>query len=187
MTTNINKTATSWRLNPATRKTILVLHIISGISWMGIDIALFTLLMTGRSSNDATLVISAFNAIRIIVPAAVPALSISILVTGLILGLGTPWGLFRYWWVFVKLILSTIMTVLVFVSLVPGVNEIAGLDLTVTSADAVRASLGSIPDTLMYPPIVSFSMLGVAAILSVFKPWKFTPWSKTKAKEIKNT
>lgn len=186
MTTEIKKTSTSWRLNPAARKTILVLHIVSGIGWMGIDMALFALLLTGRTTNDATLVVSSFNAIRIIVPAAVPALSISILVTGLILGLGTPWGLFRYWWVLIKLMLSTIMTVLVFVALVPGVNEIAGLDLTTTSADAVRASLGSVPDDLMYPPIVSFSMLGIAAILSVFKPWKFTPWSKTNRKEIKN-
>lgn len=186
MTTEIKKTSTSWRLNPATRKTILVLHIISGIGWMGVDMALFVLLMTAHSSSDATLVVSSFNAIRIIVPVAVPTLSISILVTGLILGLGTPWGVFRYWWVLVKLILSTIMTVLVFIALVPGVNEIAGLDLTMTSADAVRASLGPIADGLMFPPVVSFLMLATATILSIFKPWKFTPWSKTNAKEIKN-
>jgi hypothetical protein len=27
------------------------------------------------------------------------------------------------------------------------------------------------------PPIVSFLMLGVAAVLSIFKPWRRTPWS----------
>jgi hypothetical protein len=92
--------------------------------------------------------------------------------------LGTRWGLARYWWVLVKLMLSLIMTILVFVSLVPGVNSIAVLSTTATSADAVRASLGSLPDQLMFPPIVSFLMLGIAAILSIFKPWRRTPWSR---------
>jgi hypothetical protein len=176
--TTTKQALSAWRLNPGTRKTVLVLHIISGIGWMGIDFALLALLLTARTTSDATLAVSSFNAIRIIVPATVPALSLSILVTGLFLGLGTPWGLFRYWWVFVKLILSLIMTVLVFVALVPGVNEITGLDLTTTSADAVRTSLGPIAEGLLFPPIVSFLMLGTATILSVFKPWKFTPWSR---------
>jgi uncharacterized membrane protein len=168
----------TWRLAPAARKTVLVLHIISGIGWMGVDIAVFVLLMTARTTDDAALVASAFNAIRMIVPVVVPPLSLGILVTGLLLGLGTPWGLVRYWWVVVKLILSLVMTVLVFVSLVPGVNSMDVLSATTMSADAVRASLGELPTQLMFPPVVSFLMLGVATILSIFKPWSRTPWSR---------
>jgi hypothetical protein len=122
-----------------------------------------------------------------IVPVAVPPLSLSILATGLILGLGTPWGLVRYWWVLVKLILSLVMTVLVFTSLVPGVNSIEVLSAAGMSADAVRASLGPLPTQLMFPPVVSFLMLGAAAILSIFKPWSRTPWSReTGAGRVKN-
>jgi hypothetical protein len=168
----------TWRLTPATRKAVLVLHAVTGISWMGVDIALFVLLMTARTTDDPTLVVSGFNAIRIIVPVAVPPLSLGILVTGLILGLGTPWGLVRYWWVLVKLSLSLVMTVLVFLSLLPAINSIPVLSVTPMSADAVRASLGFLPTQLMFPPIVSFLMLGVATILSIFKPWRRTPWSR---------
>lgn len=168
----------TWRLTPAARQAVLVLHAVTGISWMGVDIALLVLLITARTTNDATLVVSGFNAIRMIVPVAVPPLSLGILVTGLLLGLGTPWGLVRYWWVLVKLILSLVMTILVFVSLVPAVNSIAVLSTTPMSADAVRASLGSLPTQLMFPPVVSFLMLGVATILSIFKPWRRTPWSR---------
>jgi hypothetical protein len=154
---------------------------------MGVDIALLVLLITARTANDANLVVSGFNAIRMIVPVAVPPLSLSILATGLILGLGTPWGLVRYWWVLVKLVLSLVMTVLVFTSLVPGVNSIEVLSAAGMSADAVRASLGPLPTQLMFPPVVSFLMLGVAAILSIFKPWSRTPWSREAgAGQVKN-
>jgi hypothetical protein len=156
---------------------VLVLHVISGIGWMGVDIALFVLLMTARSTDDPIVVISGFSAIRMIVPIAVPPLSISIIITGLILGLGSRWGLVRYWWVLVKLLLSLVMVVLVFVSLVPGVNDIAVRFTPDMSADAVRASLGTIPTMLLFPPVVSFLMLGVATVLSIFKPWDRTPWS----------
>ena len=168
----------AWRLTPTARKAVLVLHIVMGIGWMGVDIALLVLLITARTTDDATLVASGFNAIRMIVPVAVPPLSLGILATGLLSGWGTSWGLLRYWWVLVKLVLSLVMTVLVFVSLVPAVTSITLLSTTTMDADVVRASLGALPTQLMFPPVVSFLMLGVATVLSIFKPWRYTPWSR---------
>jgi hypothetical protein len=165
-----------WRLTPLARKALLVLHLIAAIGWIGVDIALLVLLVTVRTSNDAALVISGFNAIGLVVPAAVPPLSLGILVTGLILGLGTRW-------VFIKLLLSLVMTVLVFVSLVPAVRGMDVLSTTTLSADAVRASLGAIPTMLLFPPTVSLLMLSIATILSIFKPWQRTPWNREGAAE----
>lgn len=62
---------------------------------MGVDIALLVLLTTARTSDDATLVTSGFTAIRMSVPLPVPPLSLAMLATGLVLGLGTRWGLLR--------------------------------------------------------------------------------------------
>lgn len=177
VTSPANPAPTTWRLTPTWRKLILVLHVISGIGWMGVDIALLVLLLTARTSDDPALVASGFNAIRMIVPVAVPPLSLIILATGLLLGLGTPWGLLRHWWVLVKLILSLVMTVLVFVALVPGVNEINIMVASGSSADAIRASLGNLPIGLLFPPVVSFLMLGTATVLSIFKPWGRTSWT----------
>jgi hypothetical protein len=64
----------TWRLTPTWRKTILILHVISGIGWMGVDIALLVLLITARTTDDPALVASGFNAIRMSVPVAVPPL-----------------------------------------------------------------------------------------------------------------
>ncbi|MEZ4616013.1 MAG: hypothetical protein R2867_10995 [Caldilineaceae bacterium] len=177
VSSSANPAQTTWRLPPTWRKLTLVLHVVSGIGWMGVDMALLVLLLTALTTDDPALIASGFNAIRMIVPVAVPPLSLAILATGLLLGLGTPWGLLRYWWVLVKLILSLIMTVLVFVALVPGVNEINVLVAGGSSADALRATLGDLPTGLLFPPVVSFLMLGTATVLSLFKPWGRTPWT----------
>lgn len=161
---------------PRLRKATLVLHILCGVGWMGADIVLFILLYTGLTTDDGAVAAACYRAVTIFVPIAVPVLSLGMLATGLLLGWGTKWGVLRYWWVVVKLALALIMVVLVFVSLVPGVNDLDDANATM-SADAVRDSLGSAPDQMMFPPIVSFLMLATAAILSVYKPWRQTPWS----------
>lgn len=166
-----------WRLSPRLRKATMVLHIVCGVGWMGADIVLFILLYTGLTTDDGAIAASSYIAVSEFVPIAVPPLSLGMLATGLLLGWGTKWGVLRYWWVVVKLTLAVIMVLLVFFSLVPGVNDLSTPDATM-SADAVRDSLGSVTSQMLYPPIVSFAMLGAAAILSVFKPWSRTPWSK---------
>lgn len=166
---------TGWRLSPRLRKVTLLAHILSGIGWMGADIALFLLLYSGLTTDDGQVAASCYIAVAVFVPIAVPALSLGMLGTGLLLGWGTKWGLLRYWWVVVKLAMGVILTVLVFVALVPGINDMPRGDAT-ASADAVRDRLGSAPTQLMFPPIVSFTMLGIAAVLSVFKPWLRTLW-----------
>lgn len=161
---------------PRLRKATLVLHVVCGVGWMGADIVLFILLLTGLTTDDGATAAACYRAVAVFVPVAVPVLSLGMLATGLLLGWGTKWGLLRYWWVLVKLALATIMVVLVFVSLVPGVRDLEDADAAM-SADAVRDSLGSAPDQMMFPPVVSFLMLATAAILSVYKPWRQTPWS----------
>lgn len=167
---------TGWRLSPNQRKATMLLHIVCGIGWMGADIVLFILLYTGLTTDNGAIAAACYRAVSVFVPVAVPVLSLGMLATGLLLGWGTKWGILRYWWVLVKLVLATIMVVLVFVSLLPGVNELDNADAALTAA-AVRDNLGSAPDQMMFPPVVSFLMLATAAILSVYKPWSRTPWS----------
>ena len=156
------------RLSRRQRHAVLVLHIVSAVGWIGVDLALLPLVLTGLTTDDGQTVAAAFGAVAILVPWTVPALSLFIVSTGVLLGLGTMWGLVRYWWVAVKLVLAPILTTLVFVSLLPGVNAI---DVTgATTADEVRGAVGD-PMTFLYPPVVSSLTLLAAVVLSVTKPW----------------
>lgn len=178
MTTTTPTTTTLPRFPVSMRKALLVTHIIASVSWIGVDLALWPLLYAANTSGDPLTVAGALKAISILVPATVPVLSLTLLGTGVLLGLGTTWGLIRYWWVLAKLALSVVMTVLVFTALVPTVVSIELQAAAGVSADAIRAGLGPVLTGLIFPPVVSFGMLVGATILSVFKPWRRTPWSR---------
>jgi hypothetical protein len=166
------------RLSSPVRKLLLVWHVIFGISWMGVDIALLVLLVNARTASTAIGAISGYTAVSQIVPIAIPALCLGVLGTGLLLGWGTPWGIFRHWWIFVKFMLSAAMTILVFFALVPAIHSMPDVQNCET-ADAVRERLGDLGVQLMFPPAVSFSLLGVATVLSIFKPKGPTPWTRS--------
>ena len=164
-------------MRPPVRKLVLVLHVLCGVGWMGADIALMVLLVNARMTASAAEVMAGYTAVALIVPVAVPPLCLGVLLTGLLLGWATPWGLVRHWWVFVKLVLAIVMTILVFVALLPAVRsvpELSGID----TADGVRAKLGPAGIQLLFPPVVSFLLLGIATLLSIFKPRGLTPWSR---------
>lgn len=157
-------------LTPAWRKALLALHIVAGVGWMGFDVALGILLFTAKTTADGSLAASCYTAVALVVPPVLPALSLGMLSTGLALGLGTAWGLLRYWWVAIKLVMAIVMTALVFFLLVPSVSGMSAPEAG-ASAEAVRAALGRLPTQLLFPPVVSFLMLAFAVGLSVFKPW----------------
>lgn len=85
------------------------------------------------------------------------------LLTGVLLGLGSKYGLLKYWWVAIKLVL----TVLLLVALRPGVALVAEEGRKITAGESGSVAVGD----LIFPPIVSPTLLMVAVVLSVFKPW----------------
>lgn len=168
----------TYRFSPRTRKWMLFLHIITGVGWMGVDIALFILVIGARMSDSAERVGASYLAVGYIGAIAVPILSIAMTLTGIALSLGMGLGLKKYWWVLTKLGIALVLCALVYIALLPELTALPDkIDLGMT-ADQVRDSLGASEDNLLFPPIVSFSMMAIASTLSIFKPWGRTPWSK---------
>lgn len=165
----------TFRLTRTGRRTVLVLHVLCGVGWMGLDLGLVVLVVTAATSGTGPTVASAYTAVRLVVPVVVPVLATGMLLTGLLLGWGTRWGLLRWTWVVVKLAIGLVLTGLVFVLLLP---LVLGLPVELGgSADQVRDAVGSAGRSLLFPPVVSFVALGVSLVLSVWKPWGRTSWS----------
>jgi hypothetical protein len=149
------------------RMATLVLHIVAAGAWIGIDVIVAVLVLTGWFSDDMAVRGLAYQALATFVVWPMFTAGVVSLATGILLGLGTKWGLVRYWWVAVKLVLNLVLCTLILVLLQPGMDDVAryGEDL-LTGAPA--------PDTvstLFFPPAVSLSALTLATVLAVVKPW----------------
>lgn len=158
----------TFRLGRRTRRAVLVTHIVSASAWIGIDVVVAILVATSMMTDDAQTQAVAYQTLGIVAVWPMFLAGLGCLVSGLLLGLGTKYGLLRYWWVAVKLCLNIVLTTLVLVALRPGIDELAEfgrLTLGGGTPDPVDTS------QLVFPPSVSLSALTIAVALSVFKPW----------------
>ena len=155
------------RLSRRWHKATLVAHIISAGAWIGVDVIVAVLVMTGRFGGDPALRSLAYRALAAFVVWPMLAAGLLSLATGLVLGLATTWGVLRYWWVAVKLALNLVLCTLILVVLKPGMDEVAayGRELLNGSPDPTAVS------NLFFPPAVSLTTLILATVLAVFKPW----------------
>jgi hypothetical protein len=161
-------TAPRWyRLGARWRKAILLVHIVTAGAWLGIDVVVGVLVLTGRFGGTVDVRSLAYQALATFVVWPMLTAGLICLATGLLLGLGTKWGVLRYWWVAVKLALNLMLCMLILLVLQPGMDTVGeyGRDLAIGGADYDQVS------TLFYPPAVSLTTLTVAAALAVFKPW----------------
>ncbi len=150
-----------------TRKAVLVVHITSAGAWIGLDVVLAVLVVTAATTDSANTKAVSLQALELFAVGPMLVTGLVCLGSGLILGLGTKFGLVRYWWVAVKLVLNIVLVVLVATALRSGVHEAADQARLLATGGATDVAVGD----LKFPPIVSPLALMIAATLSVYKPW----------------
>lgn len=159
--------ATTRKLSGRARKAVLLVHVLSAAAWLGIDLALGILVVVALSTEDVNTAGVAIQAIDIFAIWPMFGASVVCMISGVVLGLGSKYGLVRYWWVAIKLFLNVGMSLLIAFSLRPGVAEAARIGERILAGDPAAV----IPPDIMYPVVVAPTLLLIAYILSVFKPW----------------
>jgi uncharacterized membrane protein len=146
---------------------VLTLHIVGAGAWIGIDVVLgvmvFTAMLTASTETEAL----SYRVLELFAVWPLIAAGVVTLVSGVLLGLGTKYGLIRYWWVAVKLVLNVVLVGLVIFALRPGLAEAAAYGEQLAGGGTAQADVS----TLAFPPVVSGIGLVTATVLSVFKPW----------------
>jgi hypothetical protein len=166
-TTRAPRTRRPTWLGRRARKATLVLHIASAGVWLGLDAVMAVLVVTSAVTGDDRTRAVCYQALGLVTVWPMTVAGITCLLTGIVLGLGTVYGLVRYWWVAVKLALNLLLTTLILVALRPGIDEVVARGDRLLDGEAVASAVGD----LAFPPIVSPTLLMVAVVLSVFKPW----------------
>ena len=155
------------RLGRRTRRGVLTVHILGAGAWIGIDVVLGVLVFTALLTTSTSTRALCYQALQLFAVWPLLIAGLVTLASGILLGIGTSYGLIRFWWVAVKLALNLVLVGLVAIALRPGVAEAArhGAALATGVPSDSRVS------DLIFPPIVSTAALLVATVLSVFKPW----------------
>ncbi|MGH3799618.1 MAG: hypothetical protein ACRDTD_05680 [Pseudonocardiaceae bacterium] len=149
-------TVPQFRLASRTRKAILVAHVISSVAILGQVWANAVLAMIAIRTPDMAR--AAYSFMQHLVFASAAPLSVLALVSGVVLGLGTKWGVLRFRWVAAKLMLLV-------VTVLSGITIQGPLLAQLLAAPSSTAQLANLAATA-----VQFVLLAVATWLSVFKP-----------------
>jgi hypothetical protein len=158
------------------RKFALTAHVTSSVGLLGSIAAFLALAVAGLISQDAQMLRAAYLAMELIARFVIVPLALASLLSGLIQSLGTPWGLFRHYWVVVKLLLTLFATVVLLVKM-----ELIGYAARVAAGTTLsRADLLAAGIQLVVHAAGGLLVLLVPAVLSVYKPSGVTRYGRRK-------
>ena len=165
---------------PPLRKFVLTVHIITSVGWIGAAAAFLPLAIIVLSSQDNQVVRSAYLAMDVIARFIIVPSSLGAFLTGTVLSLFTPWGLFRHYWVLLKFLIN-VVAILVLLSYMNTLSQLVGVatKATLSSADL----LGLRAPTSVAHAGGALLFLLVATVLSVYKPRGLTRYGWRKQQE----
>ena len=169
-------------MTPRLRRSALAAHITLAVGWIGAVAGYIVLDVAAATSQDAQTLRAAYLGMELIAWYVIVPLALASLLTGIVMAVGTKWGLFRHYWVLISLLLTIIATVVLLVETqtISYFADIAA-DPT-TSSDDLRA-LGS---TLVHS-VGGTVVLLVILVLNVYKPRGMTRYGwRKQQKERRN-
>ena len=161
------------------RKLALTVHVTSSVGWLGAVASSLALAVAGVASDDAQTVRGAYLTLELLGWYVLVPLSIASLVTGLVSSLGTTWGLFRHYWVLVKLVMNVVATLVLLLYM--GTLDTLARVAAETSATADPASVRSVSPALHAGAAVV--LLLAATVLGLYKPRGLTRYGWRKQQE----
>jgi hypothetical protein len=158
-------------LGPRARKAWLAAHISLSIAWFGALAAFLVLdVATAGSRSEATLR-AAYLGMHLVALWAILPLALGAFATGLVMALGTRWGLFRHYWVVLSLAL-TVFAILALSAQLPTLAVRADVAADPASdEDALRRLGDMVPRS-----VAALVLLATIIALSVFKPRGMTQY-----------
>ena len=163
-------------MSPRLRRLALTVHVASSVGWLGSVAVVLALALAGATSNDPELVRAVDIAMEFAGWTVLVPLSLASLASGLVQALGTSWGLFRHYWVIIKLAMNVLASVVLLLYM-------QTLGALADAADDPESRL----DVLSSPsPVVhaaaALLLLVVATVLAIYKPRGRTRYGQRKAR-----
>ena len=162
---------------PRLRKLALTAHVAASVGWLGAVAGFLAIAVVGLTSQDARTVRGAYLVMEPAARMVLVPLAVASLLTGLIQALGTPWGVFRHYWVLFKLLINVFATFMLLLYM-------ETFRMMANVAADPSADLGAVRNAS--PTLhagAALLLLLVATTLSVYKPRGVTPYGRRKLHE----
>ncbi|MDQ6693771.1 MAG: hypothetical protein M3014_05025 [Chloroflexota bacterium] len=166
-------------MRPGIRRLALTVHVVTSVCWMGAVAAFLALAVAGLSSQDAQLVRAVYISMDLVIWYVIVPLALASLLSGVVSSLGTAWGLFRYYWVVVKLLITPFATLILLVHTQP-IGLLAGV---AKKAVLFPAEHHSSQVLMVVASGAALLVLLALTALSIYKPRGMTAygWRKRRA------
>jgi hypothetical protein len=163
-------------MTPRLRKFALTAHLTFSVGWIGAVIAYLALVVAAMTSPDPRTLLAAWIAMELIGWYVIVPLALAALLTGLVMALGTPWGLFRHYWVVLSLVLTILATVVLLMHM-QTVTDVAGI-----AAATPSAAVGGLSGEFVHAGLGLLVLL-VIQVLNIYKPRGMTAYGQRKQRE----
>ncbi|MGH2817756.1 MAG: DUF2269 domain-containing protein [Actinomycetota bacterium] len=161
---------------PGLRKLALSAHLTFSVGWIGAVLAYLALGVGAVNSQEVQIVRAAWTAMELTGWYVIVPLALASLLTGVVMALGTKWGLFRHYWVLISFVLTVFATVVVLLHM-PTVSSMAD-----AAQAAEGARLEGLGGDLLHPGI-GLVVLLVIQVLNLYKPSGLTRYGWRKQQE----
>jgi hypothetical protein len=166
-------------MSPAARKLVLTTHVISSLGWLGSISAFLALAVAGVTSDDAKLVRSVYLVAEPVTWFVIVPMALGSLITGIVQSLGSTWGLFRHYWVLMKLGI-TVLAAVVLLLYTRTIEYFADLAADpATDLEQLRTS------SFVLHSGIALMLLVLATVLAVYKPRGRTRYGWRKQQELR--
>lgn len=159
-------------MSASVRKLALTVHVVTSVGFPGAVACFLALAIVGLTSTDPQVIRGVYLAMDLIAWFVIVPLSFASPLTGLVSSLGTYWGLFRYYWVVLKILITIPSTVILLIHMRP----IDYMARVTSDATAVGVDLGKVQVQLVVASAAALLVLLVATVLSVYKPRGMTKY-----------
>jgi hypothetical protein len=163
---------------PRLRKLVLTTHVTVSVGWLGAVVAFLALAVVGLTDQNAVTVRGVYLVMEPTAWLVLVPLALASLLTGIVQALGSPWGLFRHYWVILKLAITVVSTLVLLTYMETFAAMAAAAADPGTELDVVRN-----PSPAIHAGAALVLLLG-AAVLSVYKPRGLTRYGWRRQRRV---
>ena len=163
-------------MTPQLRKLALVSHITVTVGWIGSALAYLALVVSAMVSQEPQTLRAAWIAMGVIGWIVIVPLAVASVLTGLVMSLGTAWGLVRHYWVLASFVLAVVATA-VLLQHMQTVSFFANVAAQRDSTAAVAELRGALRAELLHAGL-GLVVLLLIEVLNVYKPQGMTAFGR---------